>query len=58
MCNLTPVTVVSQQLMIDNVPKLRGGGMWWQNGFGIGLSDVATAGTWVQVNNVTEGETV
>ncbi|KAK1893435.1 C-type lectin domain family 4 member M [Dissostichus eleginoides] len=50
--------VVSQQLMIDNVPKLRGGGMWWQNGFWIGLSDVATAGTWVQVNNVTEGETV
>ncbi|KAK5916702.1 hypothetical protein CgunFtcFv8_011658 [Champsocephalus gunnari] len=52
------VTVVSQQLMIDNVPKLRGGGMWWQNGFRIGLSDVATAGTWAQVNNVTEGETV
>ncbi|XP_059209555.1 C-type lectin domain family 4 member M-like [Centropristis striata] len=46
-----------QQIISYNFPKLRGSGMWWQNGFWIGLTDVVTAGTWVWINNVTEVET-
>ncbi|TDG98744.1 hypothetical protein EPR50_G00203930 [Perca flavescens] len=47
-----------QQLISDNFPKLRSIGLWWQNGFWIGLTNVGTAGTWVWVNNVTEVETI
>ncbi|XP_041810429.1 CD209 antigen-like protein E isoform X2 [Chelmon rostratus] len=47
-----------QQLMLDNFPKQSSGGMWWQNGFWIGLTDVVLQGTWVWVNNVTEMETI
>lgn len=47
-----------QQLITDNFPKVSSSGMWWQDGFWIGLTDVIMRGTWVWVNNVTETETM
>ncbi|XP_026166447.1 perlucin-like protein [Mastacembelus armatus] len=50
--------VEEQQLISDNFPSVSGSGIWWQNGFWIGLTDVVMERTWVWVNNVTETETM
>uniref|UniRef100_A0A3P8R1D7 C-type lectin domain-containing protein n=1 Tax=Astatotilapia calliptera TaxID=8154 RepID=A0A3P8R1D7_ASTCA len=43
-----------QLLITDNFQKVSSSGVWWQNGYWVGLTDVVTEGTWVWVNNVTE----
>ncbi|XP_020485627.1 C-type lectin domain family 12 member B [Labrus bergylta] len=47
-----------QQLLSASFPTQSGSGEWWEKGFWIGLTHVATNGTWVWVNNVTELETI
>ncbi|XP_047467397.1 CD209 antigen-like protein B [Mugil cephalus] len=43
-----------QQLISENFVRQTGGVSWWEGGYWMGLTDVATEGTWVWVNNVTE----
>ncbi|XP_068437158.1 CD209 antigen-like [Clinocottus analis] len=45
--------LVKQHLITDYATTSGGIGLWWQNGFWIGLTDVVIPGTWVWVNNVT-----
>lgn len=52
-----------QQLLQENRPSSSSSssssnGLWWQNGYWIGLTDVGIPGAWVWVNNMTEVETM
>lgn len=48
---LLPQTFVS-----DTIKSLKTNPHDWTNGFWVGLTDIATLGTWVWLNNVTEVE--
>ncbi|XP_026008242.1 C-type lectin domain family 4 member M-like isoform X1 [Astatotilapia calliptera] len=53
--DLLVINNLEEQLLItDNFQKVSSSGVWWQNGYWVGLTDVVTEGTWVWVNNVTE----
>ncbi|XP_005916855.1 CD209 antigen-like protein E isoform X2 [Haplochromis burtoni] len=53
--DLLVISNLEEQLLItDNFQKVSSSGVWWQNGYWVGLTDVVTEGTWVWVNNVTE----
>lgn len=43
-----------QEVIVQNYPRVSSFGMWWQNGFWIGLTDTATTNVWVWINNVAE----
>lgn len=43
-----------QQLISTNFPRIDSSGVWWMNGFWIGLSDLRSQGTWTWINNMTE----
>ncbi|KAM4620555.1 uncharacterized protein ACJ7VT_007224 [Polymixia lowei] len=45
-----------QQLITDNFPRVTTSGVWWSNGFWMGLTDIEVEGTWVWVNNITQEE--
>ncbi|XP_039897760.1 C-type lectin domain family 4 member M-like isoform X2 [Simochromis diagramma] len=53
--DLLVINNLEEQLLItDNFQKVSSSGVWWQNGYWVGLTDAVTEGTWVWVNNVTE----
>ncbi|XP_061599041.1 C-type lectin domain family 4 member M-like isoform X2 [Cololabis saira] len=47
-----------QQLISDNFRRASSGSEWWLNGFWIGLTQTATQGTWVWINNVVETSSI
>ncbi|XP_051941284.1 C-type lectin domain family 4 member G-like isoform X2 [Hippocampus zosterae] len=47
-----------QTLISDNIPKASSSsGLWWQNGFWMGLQDTESRGKWTWINNTTAIET-
>lgn len=50
--------VEEQKAINNNLPKIPGANVHWKMGFWIGLTDSATNGKWVWVNNVAENNTM
>ncbi|XP_061700346.1 CD209 antigen-like protein B [Syngnathoides biaculeatus] len=57
--DLLVIENLQEELLIsENIPKSTvTSGLWWQNGFWMGLRDTDTRGTWLWINNATLTET-